>query len=75
MVAEPKLRSWGASRKNSTVFNLARRMVYPVFIIIIACVLYISFPTTVHPALIMVPFGALFGYSLKVAFEKLKKYF
>jgi integrating conjugative element membrane protein (TIGR03747 family) len=72
-LTERELRRWGAGRESSTVFNLARRMVYPVFII--ACVLYISFPTTVHPALIMVPFGALFGYSLKVAFEKLKKYF
>lgn len=72
-LTERELRRWGAGRESSTMFDLARRMIYPAFII--ACVLYISFPTTVHPALIMVPFGALFGYSLKVAFEKLKKYF
>jgi integrating conjugative element membrane protein (TIGR03747 family) len=72
-LTERELRRWGAGRESSTMFNLAKRMIYPAFIV--ACVLYISFPTTIHPALIMVPFGALFGYSLKVGFEKLKKYF
>lgn len=72
-LTERELRRWGAGRESSTMFNLSRRMIYPAFII--ACVLYISFPTSIHPALIMVPFGALFGYSLRVAFEKLKKYF
>lgn len=72
-LTERELRRWGAGRESATVYNLARRMVYPAFII--ACVVYISFPTTVHPALVMVPCAMLFGYSPKVAFEKLKKYF
>lgn len=72
-LTERELRRWGAGRESSTMFNLAKRMVFPAFVI--ACVLYVGFPTNIHPAFIMVPFGALFGYSLKVAFEKLKKYF
>lgn len=72
-LTERELRRWGAGRESATVYNLARRMIYPAFII--ACVVYISFPTTVHPAMVMVPCAMLFGYSLKVAFEKLKKYF
>lgn len=72
-LTERELRRWGGGRESSTVYNIARRITYPAFLW--ACVIYISFPTTIHPSLIMVPSGVVFGYSLKVTFEKLKKYF
>jgi integrating conjugative element membrane protein (TIGR03747 family) len=72
-LTERELRRWGAGRESSTMFSLAKGIVFPT--LIFACVLYICFPITIHPVLIMLPFGAMFGFSLKVLFEKLKKYF
>jgi integrating conjugative element membrane protein (TIGR03747 family) len=72
-LTERELRRWGAGRESSTMFSLAKGIVFPT--LIVACVLYISFPVTIHPVLIMLPFGVMFGFSLKVMFEKLKKYF
>lgn len=72
-LAERELRRWGGGRESSNVFNLARRSVLPAFAM--ACVIYISLPFSINPALVMLPFAALLFFSIRVTMERLKKYF
>jgi len=70
---ERDLRRWGGGRESSNVYNIARKSILPVFIV--ACVIYLSLPTSIHPAWVIMPFVILFGFSIRVSFERLKKYF
>lgn len=70
---ERDLRRWGGGRESSNVYNIARKSIFPVFIF--ACVLYLSLPISVHPAWVIMPFVVAFGFSVRVSFERLKKYF
>lgn len=72
-LAERDLRRWGGGRESSNVFNIARSTVVPTFVT--ACVIYISLPISVHPAIVILPFALLFGLAVRVAFDRLKKYF
>lgn len=72
-LVERDLRRWGGGRESSVVYNLARKSVFPFFIS--ACVLYLSIPFSLHPAWIMIPFALFFGLSMRVTFERFKKYF
>ena len=72
-LVERDLRKWGAGRESSNVYNIARKTVFPVFIS--ACVLYISLPVSLHPAWVIMPFAVIFGFTVRVTFERLKKYF
>ena len=72
-LTERDLRRWGGGRESSNVYNIARKSILPVFIV--ACVLYLSLPTSIHPAWVIMPFVVAFGFSVRVSFERLKKYF
>lgn len=72
-LVERYLRRLGGGRESSNVYNLARKSLMPV--LIAAGVIYISLPVSVHPAFISLPFAWLLGFSVKMTFEKLKKYF
>ncbi|MGH1441464.1 MAG: TIGR03747 family integrating conjugative element membrane protein [Cellvibrionaceae bacterium] len=72
-LAERDLRRWGGGRESSNVYNIARKSVLPVFIS--ACVLYLSLPVSIHPGWVIMPFVLFFGFSVRVSFERLKKYF
>ena len=72
-LVERDLRRWGGGRESSNVFNLARSSVVPSFVM--ACVVYISLPFSVHPGIVILPFALLFGLAVRIAFERLKKYF
>lgn len=72
-LVERDLRRWGGGRESSNVFNLAKRSIAPFFFL--ACVLYISVPVSVYPIIIILPFAVLLGLSVRISFEKLKKYF
>jgi integrating conjugative element membrane protein (TIGR03747 family) len=72
-LVERDLRRWGGGRESSNLYNLARKMVSPLSIL--ACVLYISSPVTVHPGWIIIPFSSMVGLSLRITFSRLKKYF
>lgn len=67
------LRRWCGGRESSTIYNIARKSVIRIFIT--CCVLYLSLPFSVAPSYIITPFAILFGFSVKVSFERLKKYF
>ena len=72
-LVERDLRRWGGGRESSNVFNLARRSVVPAFVS--ACVVYISLPFSINPAIVILPFAFLLGLAVRIAFERLKKYF
>ena len=72
-LVERELRRWGGGRESSLVYNLARKSVFPSFIG--ACVLYLSLPISVNPAWIIMPFVIAFGLSMRITFDRLKKYF
>ena len=72
-LVERDLRRWGGGRESSNVFNLARRSIVPAFVA--ACVVYISLPFSINPVIVILPFAGLLGMAVRIAFERLKKYF
>jgi len=72
-LVERDLRRWGGGRESSNVFNLAKKSITPAFVL--ACVVYISLPFSVNPTLVILPFAILLGLAVRIAFERLKKYF
>lgn len=72
-LVERDLRRWGGGRESSNVFNLAKKSIIPAFGI--ACVIYISLPFSINPAVIILPFSMLQFVAVRITTEKLKKYF
>lgn len=70
---ERDLRRWGGGRESSNLYNIARKSIFPVFIM--ACMIYLSLPTSIHPSWVIMPFVVVFGFAVRVSFERLKKYF
>lgn len=72
-LVERDLRRWGGGRESSNVFKLAKKTITPLFVL--ACVVYISVPISINPVFIILPFAGLVGLSVRITFERLKKYF
>ncbi len=72
-LVERDLRRWGGGRESSNVYNLARKSIVPAFIL--ACVIYISLPFSISPLIVILPFSVLLGLSVRITFDRLKKYF
>lgn len=72
-LVERDLRRWGGGRESSNIFSIARRSVVPIFVS--ACVIYVSLPYSLNPAIVMLPFSLLLGITFRISFERLKKYF
>lgn len=72
-LVERDLRRWGGGRESSNVFKLAKRSITPLFVL--ACVVYISLPMSLNPVIIILPFAIMVGLSVRITFERLKKYF
>jgi integrating conjugative element membrane protein (TIGR03747 family) len=72
-LVERDLRRWGGGRESSNVYNLARKSVLPAFVS--ACVIYISLPISIYPAVVILPFAILTGLTVRITCERLKKYF
>lgn len=70
---ERDLRRWGGGRESSVIYNIARKSLARLFIA--TCVIYLSFPVSIEPSWIIIPFAMAFGLSVRVAVEKFKKYF
>lgn len=67
------LRKWGAGRESTDKFELSTKLISPS--IVFCFILYLSWPNSINPALIIVPFAAMFGYSLHLTASNYKKYF
>jgi integrating conjugative element membrane protein (TIGR03747 family) len=66
------LRRWGGGRESSFLYHHARRLIWPVFLL--AWVLYLSLPTSLHPSLAILPFAAVVGVLMAVTAASFKKY-
>lgn len=66
------LRRFRAGREHGQVFHLAKRAIAPA--ITLPWILYLAWPTAVHPNVIILPFAVLFGAVLAVSTATFKKY-
>jgi integrating conjugative element membrane protein (TIGR03747 family) len=71
-LVERDLRKWGGGRESSYVFHLAKGYLAPA--IFLAWAIYLSLPVSVEPALIILPFAALFAVALRITAASFKKY-
>ncbi len=66
------LRRWGGGRESSFVYHYAKKASIP--LIIVAWVLYLSMPVSVHPSWVILPFAIGFGLAVTVTASTFKKY-
>ncbi len=72
-LVERDLRRWGGGRESSVIYNIARKSLVKLFIA--TCVIYLSFPKSIEPSWIIIPFAMAFGLSMRITLDKFKKYF
>ena len=72
-LVERDLRKWGGGRESSDWFQIAQYCVVP--LAVASWVIYLSIPFSINPSFVIIPFAILFGFAVRVMFEKLKKYF
>ncbi len=66
------LRRWGGGRESSFVYHYAKKAALPLGVI--AWVVYLALPFSLHPTFIVLPFAALFALSVAVTASTFKKY-
>lgn len=66
------LRRWCGGNESGFIYHWAKRFAMPV--LVIAWILYLAIPTSIHPNLIITPFAVLFGLVLMIMAAKFKKY-
>lgn len=66
------IRRFGAGRESSFLYYHAKAWVKPM--LVLAWLIYLSIPFSVHPNLIFIPMAFLFGLSLSITFGSFKKY-
>ncbi|MCX8967416.1 TIGR03747 family integrating conjugative element membrane protein [Erwinia psidii] len=66
------IRRYGAGYESSFVYHHAKRMVKPA--IYIPCMLYLSWPTSVYPNLLLLPAAIFLGIAMTVTTASFKKY-
>lgn len=67
-----ELRKWGGGRESSGQFHLWINMVPLGFVT--SWLVYLSWPWTINPNLIVMPFAGFFGYMLMLSAYRIKKY-
>lgn len=66
------LRRWCGGNESGFIYHWAKKFALPV--LVIAWILYLAIPNSVHPNLIITPFAVLFGLVIMVMASKFKKY-
>lgn len=66
------LRRWCGGTESGYIYHWAKRFVLP--ILLVAWVVYLAIPISIHPNFVIIPFAALFGLTLMVMTSKFKKY-
>jgi integrating conjugative element membrane protein (TIGR03747 family) len=66
------LRRFGGGRERGQVYHLARGLVFPAFTA--PWLLYLAWPTAVHPNAFVLPFALLFGGAIRIMTSSFKKY-
>lgn len=67
-----ELRKWGGGRESSGQFHLWINMVPVGFVT--SWLIYLSWPWTINPNLVVMPFALFFGYMLMLSAYRIKKY-
>lgn len=70
---ERDLRRFGGGRESASLYLIGKSSIGPLFLG--AWMVYLSVPVSVHPNMIILPFVLSFGLAIKVACERMKKYF
>jgi len=66
------LRRWGGGRESSFVYHYAKKAAIP--LIIMAWVLYLALPFSLHPSWIILPFALAFAFAVAITASTFKKY-
>jgi len=66
------LRRWGGGRESSFLYHHAKRLVWPS--IVLAWVVYLAMPVSVHPNFVILPFAVLSALATAVTASTFKKY-
>jgi integrating conjugative element membrane protein (TIGR03747 family) len=66
------LRRWGGGRESSFVYHYAKKAAIP--LMVLAWVVYLSLPFSLHPTFVILPFAMLFALTVSLTASKFKKY-
>lgn len=66
------LRRWSGGRESSFVYHYAKKAAIP--LIIMAWVLYLALPFSLHPSWIILPFALAFAFAVTITASTFKKY-
>lgn len=66
------LRRWSGGRESSFIYHHAKKVIFPM--LILAWVVYLGMPTTIHPNYVILPFAVLFALAMAIAAGSFKKY-
>jgi len=66
------LRRWGGGRESSFVYHYAKKAGIP--LVVLAWVVYLSLPFSLHPTFVILPFATLFALAVAVTASTFKKY-
>ncbi|MFB2639915.1 DUF4400 domain-containing protein [Shewanella bicestrii] len=67
------LRKFGAGSESTDRYELSLKLISPS--IILCFIVYLSWPNSINPAYVVVPFAAMFGYALHLTMSNYKKHF
>lgn len=71
-LVERDLRRFGAGRESSDRYEISRKFIYPS--ISLCFVIYLSWPNSLSPSLVIVPFATFFGWAIHLTVSNYKKY-
>jgi integrating conjugative element membrane protein (TIGR03747 family) len=66
------LRRWGGGRESAFIYHHAKRWLFPA--LLLAWIIYLGLPFSVHPNVVILPFAGLFALSLTITAATFKKY-
>lgn len=66
------LRRWGGGRESSFIYHYAKKAAIP--LMVLAWVVYLSLPFSLHPTFVILPFAVLFALTVSLTASKFKKY-
>jgi integrating conjugative element membrane protein (TIGR03747 family) len=66
------LRRWGGGRESSFVYHYEKKAALP--LVVLAWVIYLALPFSLHPTFVVLPFAALFALTVAVTASTFKKY-
>lgn len=66
------LRRWGGGRESAFLYHHAKRALFPA--LMLAWIVYLGLPFSLHPNVVILPFATLFALSLTLTAATFKKY-